>query len=419
MPETKMTYKGPTKLELLVLITKYNLAYPTDKIKPQITATVNDRESNMVNEIIAKEATHRAQYPYNSFQRQALKLQPLLEKVTRLTNFESYNNLDWMELLIAVNDMLKLVRSQMQEADKIRSELMKKDLDRRLSEHAAEKLRRAKDEQSKFERRKDEKKTTEKAKQTAVEQAKANTPPKEHRPNKLQKKPNPLIYPTEANRTKEQKIETPDKMSISSTSPKALNVLNAESVPEAPVGTTPPLPPRCPHPMMDTMRTDLEACGPMKPEEVQELKGHQTSVHLPEPIPPPPLPPRKESPSRDDAKPATPPIRPVLLTRTRSKDEPKKKVSFDGTELDSPKDEDTVMTGMDMGPAIPGAWRDEFIKVLSIDPPQETLPKEKAPKRKKGREPEHHQAKMDKAHYDALRVTSEINKFSWPGEAGK
>ncbi|PVH78776.1 hypothetical protein DL98DRAFT_589930 [Cadophora sp. DSE1049] len=416
-----MAYRGPTKVELLVLITKYNLAHPTDRIKPQITTTVNDRESNMVNEIIAQEATRRAQYPYNSFQRQAQKLQPLLEKVLRLTNFESYNELDWKDLLIAVNNMLKLVRSKMQETDKTRNERMEKDLDRRRTEYAAEKLRRTKEEHRKVEKRKAEKEMAEKAKQTAVEQAKANTPPKEHRPNKLQKKPNPLVYPFEAIKTKEQRIEILGEIPVPATSPKALNIQKPESIAEATVGLAPPLPPRCPYPTIDSMRANLEACAPMEPAETPEPKSHQVPGYFPESVAPPPLPPRKESPTGNAAKPTTPPNRPALQTGTRSKDEPKKKVSFDGTEEDRPKvkGEDTVMTGIDMPTDIPGAWKDESMKLLSVAQPQEIILEEKSPKRKKGREPEHHQAKMDKAHYEALRVASEINKFSWPGVAGK
>ncbi|KAK0100370.1 hypothetical protein ONS95_008324 [Cadophora gregata] len=412
-----MKYQGPTKFELLVLITKYNLAHPTDKIKPQVTDTIKERDSKMVNEFLAQEATSRAQYPYNSFQRQAQRLQPLLEKVLALTNFDSYNELDWMELLIAVNDMLKLVRSKMQETQKLNSERIQKDLERRKAEYAIEKLQRAEEEQKKVEKAKPDKELAEKAKQAvAAEQSQACPPPKVRRPNKLQKKPNPLICPNEVLKTKEQKIEIPDVTAALSTSPKAPDDQNAGSTTEVPVDIPPPLPPRCPYPTGNAITTNSEASVPPKPTDTPEAKFYQVPGCFPDS--PPPLPPRKDTP-RDPARAITPPTRPVLHTRSRSKEDPKKKVSFNGTEVDRTTVEDTVMTGMDMPGNNPEAQKDESLEILSVIQPEEVCPEEKVPKRKKGTEPEHHQRKMDKAHYDALRVASEIRKFSWPGVGGK
>jgi len=416
-------------MELLVLITKYNLAYPTDKIKPQITASVNDRESNMVKDIIAQDAARRAKYPYNSFQRQAQKLQPLLEKVLRLSKFRSYNDFDWMELLIAVNDMLKLVRSKMQETQKINSERIKKELERRKAEYSEEKIRRAKEEQEslaneKIERGKVEKEKMEQAEKAAVlETAKVNAPQTERPRNKLQKRPPPLAHPIYAIQPKEQRLGNRGTTPAPVASPKAMDVQHQDSPAEPPQNYTPQVPPFCPYPISATTTAKPEACDSMERVEIPEPKCHHIPGYYPESAPPPALPPRKDTiptgdmDPADPAKPTDQPTRPALQTRILSTDDPKKKVSFDGKEENDPKDkdEDTIMTGMDVPPPVPGGWKDESVKVLSVVQPEAVLPGEKAPRKKKGTEPEYHQEKMDEAHWKALRVASEISKYSWPG----
>ena len=414
-------------MDLLVLITKYNLAYPTDKIKPQITSSVNDRESNMVKEIIAQEAARRAKYPYSSFQRQAQKLQPLLEKVLRLSNFRSYNDFDWMELLIAVKDMLKLVQSKIQEIQKINSERIKKELDRQKA-YAAEKLRKATEEQERLANERVEKEKVEQAeKAAALEAAKVNTPQTERPRNKLQKRPPPLAYRVNPVQPEERKIEVPDVPPVPVASPKAMDVQNQGSPAKTSGDPTPQLPQFCPYPISATMTAKLDAYNPTERAEIPEPIQHQVPGYYPESASPPPLPLRIETVSTDaadpadPAKPTTPPPRPALQNRARSTDEPKKKVSFDGKEEDRPKDkdEDTIMTGMDVPPPIPRGCKHESVKVLSVVQPEAVIPEEKAPRRKKGTEPEFHQEKMDEAHWKALRVASEISKYSWPGPQNK
>ncbi|KAL5326603.1 hypothetical protein ACEPPN_004290 [Leptodophora sp. 'Broadleaf-Isolate-01'] len=374
-----MPYRGPDRLEILVLITRYNQHHPKDKIKPQLTETLTSYDAQMVDEYIAQQTALRAHYPYNDFQKQAQKLQPLLEEVMNLTHYTSYEKVKWMELLVAVNDMLKQVRSKWAETEKIRKERQQKEMEMEMQKATKDLAEKKAWDATKL--RKEEHKRAEKEK---AQQVKVNLLHHDQRPNKLQKKPNPLAYPVQAVIQNEAKV---DEKVAESASP------------------TPPPPQR--------RQTKNVQNGPGCPLHIteanhQQVPGHQT----------------KDSPTQDPAKPITPPVRPALATwdKSRSSDDPKKRVSFDNPtkDLTKPKQEDSAMTSMDTL-AMPGAWQESTQPILStpIIDSEEFLPEEKAPKRKKGTEPERHQAKMDRAHYDALRVASEINKFSWPGEGRK
>ncbi|KAG4441089.1 hypothetical protein IFR05_003443 [Cadophora sp. M221] len=380
-----MPYSGPGRLELLVLITKYNKQHPKDKIKPQLTKTLTSNDAQMVDEYIAQQTALRAQYPYNDFQKQAQKLQPLLQEVTNLSHYTSYEEVKWMDLLVAVNEMLKQVRSKWAETEKIRKWNQQK-----AGKDLAEKKALIEAKAKKEEHKRAEK---EKAVVKAVEQAGDALLQKDQQPKKLQKKPNLLAYPVQEVKQKEIKVE---KEVAESASP------------------APPLPLR-------RRSQNVVQNGPGFPLQIPEVNDQQVPAQFP--VTSPQLLPCKDSPTEDPAKPITPPVRPALATGDkRSSDGPKKKVSFEGPkeDLPKPKEEDPIMTGMD-APAMPGAWQDSTPPILStpLIVPEDVLPEENAPKRKKGTEPERHQAKMDKAHYDALRVASEINKFSWPGEGRK
>ncbi|KAH7360869.1 hypothetical protein BKA65DRAFT_474001 [Rhexocercosporidium sp. MPI-PUGE-AT-0058] len=372
-----MPYNGPDRLKLLVLITKYNQHHPKDKIKPQLSQTLTAYDAQLVDEYIAQEAALRSQYPYNDFQKQAQKLQPLLEEVMNLTYFTSYEEVKWMELLVVVNDMLKQKERQQKEIQKAKTRAEKK-----VSE-----LRLKMDEHKKAE--KDNSKQAVKAEQENVHLLQQN-----QQSNKLQKKPNPLACPVELIQPKEKK-KGEKKVAEGRLSP----LLQLKSLSQ------------------NVVEIGHES-------QMQVLEANHQQVPGQFPVSVPPLPPRKASLTEDLTNSTTPSVRPAFADRSRSRssEDAKKRVAFNNPDEDhpKPKEEDTIMTGTKT-PTMPGAWQESMQPILSVPAvdPEEILPEEKAPARKKGKEPEKHQAKMDRAHYDALRVASEINKFSWPGVKGK
>ncbi|KAL2074854.1 hypothetical protein VTL71DRAFT_8633 [Oculimacula yallundae] len=390
-----MSYNSPEKLKLLVLLTKYNHHHPDDKILSRLTESLTDQDTEMVKEYLAQEAALRAQYPYTDIQKQAQELQTLLDEVVDLTHLISYAEFKWGLLLEVMNDMSKLVEERKSEMEiaireinlthlrnvnkRLAAELVEQELKREAN---GESWRRPENYELGRKRRVD----------WVVEQPKADLVLGDQRPEKLYEKIDKLVHSDEAVETKGGSVELPEETNAQAKQPASSKEADLKDESALKIIKT-----HSPESLTSNSRAEDQLTAPFE-QALPLLPRQETS--------------NKQTPT---IKPPIKPLRPALV-RIKSKDGPKKRVSFSGTSDESSRSSYGMAAPIsDMNTLTASCIRQQSTQhpASGLVVENAALPEEESPRRRSGTEPESHQAKLDKARYEAERIASEVRKFSW------
>ncbi|EKD20513.1 uncharacterized protein L3040_004199 [Drepanopeziza brunnea f. sp. 'multigermtubi'] len=395
-----MEYSGPDRHALLVMIVDYNLYHPHDRItKATISRGLEGARKTLIDRVAEREA-----FPLNEFQEKGRRLRIMLEEVEELTDLNTHLALRWRELSDAVAEMTPLVSEKWQWT---------------LEE---------------FERREEDKKQKRRLKELAAQRTAEWG--KQQEAEWLARIEEEERQAAEVTRQRRDRFEE-SRSKRRSPSPPPLPDLNtgktkSEDLREEPGPLSPLLPPR----KQDNASTKQRVESPGLPHRPHSA----VPVHVAYPIP---MPPPAQGPTTQaskkhknkmvfikkeglclydrrngetfielDMEPTPSPTSPSLA-QIRKKPEERSHQSARNP-LQHEKREDLGRQKSSMPRASGPAQSAPHLP--AVETPRKISSREAAMflNRKKGRGLEDHGPKMDKAHYDALRLASEIARFSWP-----
>ncbi|KAI9048976.1 hypothetical protein LZ554_006825 [Drepanopeziza brunnea f. sp. 'monogermtubi'] len=393
-----MEYSGPDRHALLVMIVDYNLHHPHDRItKATISRGLEGARKTLVDRVAEREA-----FPLNEFQEKGRRLRIMLEEVEELTDLNTHLALQWRELSDAVAEMKPLVSEKWQwtteefnrrEKDKKQKRRLKELAAQRTAEwgkqQEAERLARIEEKERQAaevaRQRRDRFEESRSRRRSPSPPSQPNLNTRKTKAENLQGKPgplSPLLPPRKQDNDgfTKQRVESPG--------------LPRRPLSAVPVHGAIPMPPPAQGPTTQEPNKHKKKMVFIRKEGLCLYDRRNGDIFIE--LDTEPSPPNSPSPAQMQKK-----REERNHQRTRNTPQHEKREDLGRQKSSMPR------AGVPAQGAPP---------LPAVETPRKISSREAAMflNRKKGRGLEDHGSKMDKAHYDALRLASEIGKFSWP-----